>query len=81
MCLGIPGEIISIEEDDQQLRKAKVRFGGITRDAYLDLVPDAAVGDYVIVHVGFAISKVDEEEAQQTFELLAELDRDDALSG
>jgi len=81
MCLGIPGEIISIEDDDQQLRRAKVRFGGITRDAYLDLVPDAAVGDYVIVHVGFAISKLDAEEAQQTFDLLAELDRDDALSG
>jgi len=75
MCLGIPGEIISIEEDDQQLRKAKVRFGGITRDAYLDLVPDAAVGDYVIVHVGFAISKVDAGEAQQVFDLLAEMDK------
>jgi len=81
MCLGIPGEIISIEDDDQQLRRAKVRFGGITRDAYLDLVPDAAVGDYVIVHVGFAISKLDAEEAQQTFDLLAELGKDDALSG
>ena len=81
MCLGIPGEIISIEEDDQQLRKAKVRFGGITRDAYLDLVPDAAVGDYVIVHVGFAISKVDAEEAQQVFDLLEEMDKDNALSG
>jgi hydrogenase expression/formation protein HypC len=81
MCLGIPGEIISIEEDGQQMRKAKVRFGGITRDAYLDLVPDAVVGDYVIVHVGFAISKIDAEEAQQTFDLLAELDKDNALSG
>ena len=81
MCLGIPGEIVSIEEDDQQMRKAKVRFGGITRDAYLDLVPDAAVGDYVVVHVGFAISKVDSEKAQQTFDLLAEMDEDNALSG
>ena len=75
MCLGIPGEILSIEVDDQQMRKAKVRFGGITRDAYLDLVPDAAVGDYVIVHVGFAISKVDAEEAQQVFDLLEEMDK------
>lgn len=81
MCLGIPGEIVSIEVDDQQMRKAKVRFGGITRDAYLDLVPDAAVGDYVVVHVGFAISKVDAEKAQQTFDLLAEMDKDNALSG
>ena len=74
MCLGIPGEILSIEVDEQQLRKAKVRFGGITRDAYLDLVPEAAVGDYVIVHVGFAISKVDAERARETFQLLEEME-------
>ncbi len=74
MCLGIPGEILSIEVDEQQMRKAKVRFGGITRDAYLDLVPEAAVGDYVIVHVGFAISKVDAEQAQETFQLLEEME-------
>ncbi len=74
MCLGIPGEILSIEVDEQQMRKAKVRFGGITRDAYLDLVPEAVVGDYVIVHVGFAISKVDAERAQETFQLLEEME-------
>jgi len=74
MCLGIPGEILSIEVDEQQMRKAKVRFGGITRDAYLDLVPEAAVGDYVIVHVGFAISKVDAERARETFQLLEEME-------
>ena len=76
MCLGIPGEILSIEVDEQQMRKAKVRFGGITRDAYLDLVPDAAVGDYVIVHVGFAISQLDEEEALKTLELLRMIDEE-----
>jgi hydrogenase expression/formation protein HypC len=75
MCLGIPGEILSIEEDAHHMRKAKVRFGGITRDAYLDLVPDAQVGDYVIVHVGFAISKIDEEEAESVFELLEGLEK------
>ena len=74
MCLGIPGEILSIEVDEQQMRKAKVRFGSITRDAYLDLVPEAAVGDYVIVHVGFAISKVDAERARETFQLLEEME-------
>jgi hydrogenase expression/formation protein HypC len=74
MCLGIPGEILSIEEDAEHLRKAKVRFGGATRDVYLDLVPDAEVGDYVIVHVGFAISKINEEEAEGVFELLRELE-------
>jgi hydrogenase expression/formation protein HypC len=74
MCLGIPGEILSIEEDAEHLRTAKVRFGGATRDVYLELVPDARVGDYVIVHVGFAISKINEEEAEGVFELLREMD-------
>jgi hydrogenase expression/formation protein HypC len=73
MCLGIPGEILSIEEDAERVRTAKVRFGGATRDVYLDLVPDAEVGDYVIVHVGFALSKIDAEEAEGTFELLNQL--------
>lgn len=81
MCLGIPGEVISIEENGEQMRRAKVRFGGITRDVYLDLVPEAQVGDYVIVHVGFAISKINAEEAEHVFELLSQLEGDDALSG
>ena len=72
MCLGIPGEIVSIEEGEQ-LRTAKVRFGAATRDVYLDLVPDAQVGDYVIVHVGFALSKVDPEEAGNVFDMLRTL--------
>jgi hydrogenase expression/formation protein HypC len=73
MCLGIPGEVLSIEESTEGSRTAKVRFGGATRDVYLDLVPDAQVGDYVIVHVGFALSKIDAEEAEGTFELLKQL--------
>ncbi len=72
MCLGIPGEIISIDEASD-LRTAKVRFGGATRDAHLNLVPDAQVGDYVIVHVGFALSKIDADEAGEVFEMLRTL--------
>jgi hydrogenase expression/formation protein HypC len=72
MCLGIPGEIVSIEEGEQS-RTAKVRFGGATRDVYLDLVPDAQVGDYVIVHVGFALSKIDAGEAENVFDMLRTL--------
>jgi hydrogenase expression/formation protein HypC len=72
MCLGIPGEIISIDEASA-LRTAKVRFGGATREVYLNLVPDATVGDYVIVHVGFALSKVDAAEAGNVFEMLRTL--------
>ena len=72
MCLAIPGKILDLEQDGES-RLAQVEFGGITRKVSLDLVPEAGVGDYVIVHVGFAISKVDEEEAHKTLELLEQM--------
>ena len=72
MCLAIPGQILEAREIDG-LRVGRVQFGGVTRDAYLDYVPEAQVGDYVIVHVGFAISKVDAEEARRTYELLEQM--------
>ncbi len=72
MCLAVPGQIVE-ETDIGGIRVGRVRFGGITRDAYLDYVPDAKAGDYVMVHVGFAISKVDEEEAARTFALLQQI--------
>ncbi len=72
MCLAIPGKILD-ERQVEGIRVGRVQFGGVTRDAYLDYVPEAKTGDYVIVHVGFAISKVDEEEARKTYELLEEM--------
>jgi len=72
MCLAIPGQILEPTEIDG-LRVGRVQFGGVTRDAYLDYVPEAQPGDYVIVHVGFAISKVDAEEARRTYELLEQM--------
>jgi hydrogenase expression/formation protein HypC len=72
MCLGIPGEVVDVR-DDAGLRIGTVRFAGITRDVCLDYVPDAAVGEYVLVHVGFAISKIDPEEAARTYRVLEEL--------
>ena len=72
MCLAVPGKILSAEERDGS-RVAKVQFGGITREAHLDFVPEAEIGDYVLVHVGFALSRVDPDEAQKTFELLEEM--------
>jgi hydrogenase expression/formation protein HypC len=69
MCLAIPGRILETEERDGA-RIAKVQFGGITRQAFLTFVPEAAVGDYVMVHVGFAISRVAEEEARRTLEII-----------
>ena len=72
MCLGIPGEIIEVRAE-AELRVARVRFAGITREVCLDFVPEAGVGDYVLVHVGFAISTIDREEAERSYRILEEL--------
>jgi hydrogenase expression/formation protein HypC len=72
MCLGIPGRIVEVD-DNPLMRMGKVDFGGVTREVCLAYVPEAQVGDYVIVHVGFAISRIDEEEARETLQLLAEM--------
>jgi hydrogenase expression/formation protein HypC len=69
VCLAIPGKIISSQMDNG-IRVGRVQFGGITRETCLDFVPEASVGDYVIVHVGFAISLVDSEEAERSYQLL-----------
>ncbi|MFZ0979209.1 MAG: HypC/HybG/HupF family hydrogenase formation chaperone [Candidatus Acidiferrales bacterium] len=69
MCLAIPGMIVSSQVNNG-IRSGRVQFGGITRETCLDFVPEAVVGDYVIVHVGFAISRVDREEAERSYELL-----------
>ena len=74
MCLGVPGQITSITCEDPIRRAGKVSFGGIVKEACLACVPEAKVGDYVIVHVGFAISRLDEEEARQVFEYLKQMD-------
>jgi len=67
MCLAIPGKLLDSEEI-AGIRIGRVQFGGVTRKAYLDYVPDAVPGDYLMVHVGFAISKVDQDEAARTYE-------------
>lgn len=74
MCLGIPGKIESIRGDDPLTRAGMVNFGGIVKEVNLAYVPEAAPGDYVIVHVGFAISTLSEEEADQVFEYLRQMD-------
>lgn len=71
MCLGVPGKIVEITPDNL-LRMGKVDFGGVVREVCLAYVPDAVLGDYVIVHVGFAISQLDEDEAHQTIALMKE---------
>jgi hydrogenase expression/formation protein HypC len=72
MCLAIPGKILDCTEQGG-LRVGRIQFGGIVRQASLDFVPEAQVGDYVMVHVGFAISRVDAEEAERTYQLLAQM--------
>ncbi|OGF55342.1 MAG: hydrogenase assembly protein HupF [Candidatus Fraserbacteria bacterium RBG_16_55_9] len=74
MCLAVPGKIESVSGDDPLLRTGRVNFGGIIKEVNLAYVPEANVGDYVIVHVGFAISTLDEQEAQRVFGYLREMD-------
>lgn len=74
MCLAIPGKITSISGDDLITRMGKVDFGGVLKEASLAYVPEAKIGDYVIVHVGFAISRLDEDEANKVFEYLREME-------
>jgi hydrogenase expression/formation protein HypC len=80
MCLGIPGKIIEAYETDG-LRMGKVDFEGVIRESCLAYVPEAEVGDYILVHVGFALNTISEEEAQETLKLLREIaDLDEELN-
>jgi hydrogenase expression/formation protein HypC len=80
MCLGIPGRVLDIYQQDN-LPMAKVEFGGIVKETCLSYTPEAQVGDYVIVHVGFAISRVDEDEAQEIFSYLEAIGQFDEADG
>lgn len=73
MCLAVPGKILSIHGEDDLTRAGRVDFGGVLKEVNLAYVPEAKVGDYVIVHVGFALSVVDEGEANQVFEYLRQM--------
>lgn len=72
MCLGVPGKVVEVFERDG-IRMSEVDFGGIRRTACLEYAPEVGVGSYVMIHVGFAISTVDEEEAARSYALLAEM--------
>ncbi len=73
MCLAVPGKLMSIEGDDPAFRTGKVNFGGIVKDVNLSYVSEAVAGDYVLVHVGFALTVVDEEEATKVFTYLRDM--------
>src|SRR5688572_29762605 len=79
MCLGIPGEVVEVGEH-HGLRMGQVRFGGITRQVCLEAQPDVVPGDYVLVHVGFAIARIDPLEAGRAWEVLQTLGQTDELA-
>lgn len=79
MCLAVPGKVIDIQGDDPLLRSARVSFAGVIKEVSLTCAPDARVGDYVLVHVGVAISVVDEKEAEETFSYLRQMGELDGL--
>ena len=79
MCLAIPGKIESITGDDPLSRMGRINFGGILKEASLAYVPEAQIGNYVIVHAGFALSQVDEDEANKVFEYLKQMQELDEL--
>jgi hydrogenase expression/formation protein HypC len=79
MCLAIPGKVETLSGDDPITRMGRVNFGGVIKEASLAYVPEAQVGDYVIVHAGFALSKVDEDEAHKVFEYLRQMEELDEL--
>ena len=74
MCLAVPGRIVGLAGEDPTVRVGRVDFGGIEKQVSLAFVPDAAIGDYVLVHVGFAITRIDEAEARKVFDYLVEID-------
>jgi hydrogenase expression/formation protein HypC len=81
MCLAVPGKLISVDDSPSLMRSGKVDFGGIFKEVSLAYVPEAKLGDYVLVHVGFALSIVDEAEANQVFEYLRKMDELAELEG
>jgi hydrogenase expression/formation protein HypC len=80
MCLAIPGKLIEISENPEGVRMGKANFGGIVKQVCLEYTPEVNTGDYVLVHVGFALSKVDEEVAARTYAMLEEMKQLDELN-
>jgi hydrogenase expression/formation protein HypC len=81
MCLGVPGKVLSLEPNALGIIMGKVSFGGVAKEVCLAYVPEAQVGDYVIVHAGFALSRLDEQEAQEVFDLLAQIEAVQEVGG
>jgi hydrogenase expression/formation protein HypC len=79
MCLGVPGKVMEVQESPIGISMGKVSFGGVVKEVCLAYVPDVEPGEYVVVHVGFAISRIDEEEAREVFRFLESMDELDEI--
>lgn len=73
MCLAVPGKIVSIDDSNPELKMAKVNFGGIMKDICIQWLDNIKIGDYVLAHVGFALNKIDEKDAEETIEILKQM--------
>ena len=73
MCLAVPGKVVSIDESNPELKMAKVNFSGVSKDVCIEWLPDVSIDDYVLVHVGFALNKIDEKDAEETLRILREM--------
>ena len=73
MCLAVPGQVLQIDETNPDFKMAKFSFGGINKDVCVEFIPDLKVGEYVLVHVGFALNKIDEKDAEETLRILREM--------
>jgi hydrogenase expression/formation protein HypC len=73
MCLAVPGKIVSIDETNKDLKMAKVNFGGVMKDICIQWLPDVQIGEYVLAHVGFALNKIDQKDAEETIEILKQM--------
>ena len=73
MCLAVPGKVTSIDDSNPDLKMANVNFSGVSKEVCVQWLPDVQVGDYVLVHVGFALNKIDEKDAEETLKILREM--------
>ncbi len=73
MCLAVPGKVVSIDESNPELKMAKVNFGGVNKNICIQWLPDVKIGEYVLAHVGFALSKIDEKDAEDTIKILRDM--------
>jgi len=73
MCLAVPGKVVSIDDSIPELKMAKVNFSGVSKEVCIEWLSDVSVGDYVLVHVGFALNKIDEKDAEETLRILREM--------